>query len=60
MVSTAWYDSSAPAGRGLPRWPSRATTNANTESDRIVTDEYVADGLAELEAYANSDVLVAA
>jgi hypothetical protein len=59
MVSTARYDSSAPAARIVLRWPSRATSNAN-KNDRIVTDEYIANGLDELEAFANSNVLVAA
>lgn len=58
-VSTARHDSSAPAARNVLRWPSRATSNAN-DIDRSVTDEYVAEGLAELEAFANSNVLVAA
>jgi hypothetical protein len=59
MVSTASYDSGTAAGRGLPRWPSRATSNAN-ENDRSVTPEYIAAGLDELETFANAGVLVAA
>jgi hypothetical protein len=59
MVSTARYDSSAPAARIVLRWPSRATSNAN-DNDRIVTPAYIAEGLDELEAFANADVLVTA
>jgi len=48
-----------PSGSRPTALAQPGNSNAN-DNDRSVTAEYVAAGLAELEAFANSNVLVAA